>query len=96
MVEIYHKYLRISIHKRNYKPYVYTTITSSQDTPQFVSGWSASKFIDWAGNIYESVKGYIIKIIESRTHEEQAYKSCLGIFGFERIIASIKFIILKL
>ena len=93
VVEIYHKYNRIALHKRNYKPYVYTTTASHlASTHQFVASWNAPRFIDWAGSIDESVKEYIIKILESRTHEEQAYKSCLGILNFEKKVGKERLI----
>ena len=93
VVEIYHKYNRIALHKRNYKHYVYTTTASHlASTHQFVASWNAPRFIDWAGSIDESVKEYIIKILESRTHEEQAYKSCLGILNFEKKVGKERLI----
>ena len=84
-VEIYYKYNRIAMHRRNYKPYVYTTITEHlASTHQFVAGWSAARFIDWANSIDTAVGEYILQIIDSRNHPEQAYKSCLGILNFEK------------
>ena len=84
-VEIFHKYNRIAIHKRNYKPYVYTTNAEHlASTHQFVSDWSPSRFIDWATEIDPVIGEYIIQIIESRNHPEQAYKSCMGILNFEK------------
>lgn len=84
-VEIFHKYNRIAIHMRNYKPYVYTTNAEHlASTHQFVSDWSPSRFIGWATEIDPVVGEYIIEIIESRNHPEQAYKSCLGILNFEK------------
>lgn len=84
-VEIYYKYNRIALHKRNYKHYVYTTTSEHlASTHRFVSQWSAERFIEWAEKIDPSVKEYIVHIIESRTHPEQAYKSCMGILGFEK------------
>lgn len=84
-VEIFYKYNRITMHRRNYKPYVYTTITEHlASTHQFVAGWSAARFIEWAGSIDDAVSEYIMQIIESRNHPEQAYKSCLGILNFEK------------
>lgn len=86
-VEIYYKYNRIAMHRRNYKPYVYTTITEHlASTHQFVAGWSAARFIDWANSIDTAVGEYIVQIIDSRNHPEQAYKSCLGILNFEKKI----------
>ena len=73
------------MHRRNYKPYVYTTITEHlASTHQFVAGWSAARFLEWAGSIDDAVSEYIMQIIESRNHPEQAYKSCLGILNFEK------------
>ena len=84
-VEIYHKFNRIATHSRNYKPYIYTTnpehLASSH---KFVTDWSATRFIDWATSIDACVGEYIVQIIESRNHPEQAFKSCLGILSFEK------------
>jgi len=84
-VEIYYKYNRIAMHRRNYNPYVYTTITAHlASTHQFVAGWSAARFIDWGNRIDTAVGEYIVQIIDSRNYPEQAYKSCLGILNFEK------------
>ena len=92
-VEIYHKYNRIAVHPRNYKPYVYTTIPEHlASTHQFVAQWSASRFLDWANSIDASVGEYIIQIIESRNHPEQAFKSCLGILSFEKKVGKDRLI----
>jgi hypothetical protein len=92
-VEIYHKYNRIAIHPRNYKPYIYTTTSKHlASTHQFVAQCSAARFIDWASNIDESVGEYIIQIIESRNHSEWAYKSCLGILNFKKKVGKERLI----
>ncbi len=92
-VEIYHKYNRIATHIRNYKPYVYTTTPEHlASTHQFVAQWSASRFIEWGNSIDASVGAYIIKIIESRNHPEQAYKSCLGILSYEKKVGKQRLI----
>jgi transposase len=92
-VEIYHKYNRIATHTRNYKPYVYTTTPEHlASTHQFVAQWSASRFIEWGNSIDASVGEYIIKIIESRNHPEQAYKSCLGILSYEKKVSKERLI----
>jgi len=84
-VEIYYKYNRIATHLRVHKPYVYTTNTEHMaSTHQFVADWSASRFIDAANSIDPCVAELITKIIDSKTHPEQAYKSCLGILSFEK------------
>jgi hypothetical protein len=92
-VEIYYKFNRIATHVRNHKLYVYTTnpehLASSH---QFVSDWSATRFIDWATSIDACVGEYIIQIIERRNHPEQAFKSCLGILSFEKKVGKERLI----
>ena len=61
-----------------------TTPEHLASTHQFVAQWSAARFIDWATSIDESLGEYIMQIINSRNHPEQAYKSCLGILNFEK------------
>ncbi|NIQ06630.1 MAG: IS21 family transposase, partial [Candidatus Korarchaeota archaeon] len=53
-------------------------------THKFVTQWSAQRFIKWAGSIDESVQEYISKILETKQHPEQAYKSCLGILSLAK------------
>lgn len=92
-VEIYHKYNRIASHPRNYKPYTYTTNPEHlASTHQFVAQWSASRFIDWANSIDPYVGEYILHIIQSRNHPEQAYKSCLGILSYEKKVGKERLI----
>lgn len=84
-VEIYYKYERIALHTRTKSPYNYTTdpdhLASSH---RFVSEWNADKFINWATDIDEDVKLYILKVLDRKQHPEQAYKSCMGILGFAK------------
>ena len=61
-------------------------------THQFVADWSASRFLDWASGIDLSVGEFILKIIDSKNHPEQAYKSCLGILSFEKKVGKQRLI----
>jgi len=93
IVEIYYNYNRIALHPRNYKSYAYTTISEHlASTHQFVADWSAERFITWANSIDSCVGEYIIKIIESRNHPEQAYKSCMGILSYEKKVGKERLI----
>lgn len=96
-VEIYHKYNQIAVHKRETKPFHYTTQPAHlASTHQFVTEWTPQRFINWAGSIDEHVKEFIIRLLEQRVHPEQAYKSCLGVLSFakkvgdERLTAACK------
>ncbi len=84
-VEIYHKYERIAVHKRDFNPYRYSTVKEHMPSAhQFVSDWSPEKFINWASGIGPDVEEYIRKVIAEKQHPEQAYKSCIGILQFAK------------
>lgn len=79
-VEIYLEHERIAVHRRDRKPSGYTTIKEHMaSVNRFVSEWSPEFFLTWAGGIGESAKQFIGKILESKAHPEQGYRSCLGI-----------------
>ena len=82
-VEIYLNYSRIAFHRRDYSLYKYSTTKEHLPSHhQFVSDWSPDKFINWASGYGEETEHYIRKVLESKQHPEQAYKSCIGILSF--------------
>ena len=92
-VEIYFKYNRLATHPRDYALYSYTTVPEHlASTHQFVTGWTAPRFINWANSIDPVAGEYIFKIIESRNHPEQAFKSCMGILSFEKKVGKQRLI----
>lgn len=81
-VEIFKDNIRIALHKRGRKPYGYTTISNHMpDEHQFVGGWDTSRFTKWASQIGGSVKEFIQRLLDSKEHPQQAYKSCLGVLN---------------
>ena len=88
-VEVYYKYNRLATHPRNYSLYSYTTVPEHlASTHQFVTDWTAPRFVDWANTIDPVVGEYIYKIIESRNHPEQAFKVAWGYFRLKRRLAN--------
>jgi transposase len=84
-VEIYYKYNRIATHKRNLKPYHYTTVKEHlASTHRFITEWNPQQFIDQAASVNSSVEELICRILEHKQHPEQAYKSCMGVLAFEK------------
>ena len=84
-VEVYHKYMRIALHRRNLKPYHYTTEKGHlASTHRFVTDWTPQRFIDWAASIDPGVEELICRILEQKQHPEQAYKSCMGVLSFQK------------
>lgn len=92
-VEIYYKYNRIALHKRNYNQFNYSTIKEHlASTHQFVSDWTPQRFINWGESIDESVKLFITKLLEVKQHPEQAYKSCMGVLSFSKKVGNERLI----
>ncbi len=92
-VEIYYKYNRIATHKRNSKPYNYTTHKDHlATTHKFISEWTPQRFINWAASIDDSVKEFITQLLERRQHPEQAYKSCMGVLSFSKKVGDERLI----
>lgn len=84
-VEIYLRYELIAAHKREMKKYQYTTQTEHlASTHRYQSEWSAEWFIEQAANISPEVAAYVTRVIETKHHPEQAYKSCAGILSLVR------------
>jgi len=84
-VEIFYNYILIAKHQRDRKQYGYTTdIEHLASTHKYLTEWNPERFIKWAESIDESVKEFIICLMDSKSHPEQSYKACQGVLGYER------------
>jgi len=84
-VEIYQNYTLLTVHVRDRKQYGYTTNKEHlASTHKYLTEWNPERFIKWAESIDESVKVFIIRLMESKSHPEQSYKACQGVLGYER------------
>ena len=84
-VEVFHNYQRLAFHVRDKTKFKYTTVPEHvPSTHRFVADWNPEKFIAWAQGIGPQTKLLIEAVLESKTHPEQAYKSCTGILAFAR------------
>lgn len=83
-VEIYLNHERIAVHRRDRRP-GYTTVREHMPSANnFVADWNPERFKSWATDIGEPTRHIIDKILEIKTHPEQAYKSCVGVLGFAK------------
>jgi transposase len=88
-VEIYCRYERIATHTRHLRKYHYTTLNEHlASSHRYLSDWTPEKFLEQAKAIHEQVATYINKVIESKQHPEQAYKSCTGILSLVRKVGA--------
>ena len=89
MVEIYHNHERIASHPRDKQLNGYTTIAEHMpSTHQFVAEWNPDKFINWAHDIGEPTEELIRKVLQTKRHPEQGYKSCAGILSYGRKVGN--------
>ena len=51
---------------------------------QFYSQWSPKRFLKWAAEIGEQTAELISRVLNSRKHPEQAYRSSLGILNLAK------------
>jgi transposase len=96
-VSVFYDRERIAFHKRSLKERGYTTVKEHMPSAhRFVSDWNPDYFLNWAKGIHPEVQQYLQVILDSYPYPEQAYKSCLGILGYdkkagrERLIGAVK------
>lgn len=88
-VEVFYHYERIALHNRDQRKYQYTTIQEHlASSHRFVSDWTPEKFIDQGKAIHQQVAEYLAKVLETKMHPEQAYKSCSGILNLARKVGN--------
>ena len=85
LVEIYYEHERIATHLRDLIPYEYTV--NEQHRPAnhlFVSEWTPERFINWGQKIGSEAGQVISMVLQSKSHPEQAYRSCMGILSLAK------------
>jgi transposase len=94
-IEICLKNRRIASHQRSLVKGGYTTNPEHMPAShREYLDWSPSRIIRWAANTGPATAQLVEKILESKPHPEQGYRSCLGIirleksFGKERVEAA--------
>jgi len=82
-VEVYYRYERIAVHKRNRRPFGHTTVIDHlASNHKFLSDWNPDRFIEKAAEVGPETKEYIIQLLGTRIHPEQAYRACQGVLSF--------------
>ena len=82
-VEVYYRYERIAVHKRNRHHYGHTTVIEHLASKhKYLSDWNPKKFIERAAEVGPETKEYIVKLLGTRLHPEQAYRTCQGVLSF--------------
>jgi transposase len=79
-VEIFHRGVRVASHLRSSVPYRATTLHEHRPkSHQKHLEWTPSRLLDWARTIGPATAEVFDRIMASKRHPEQGYRSCLGI-----------------
>jgi len=79
-IEVLFKNRRVASHQRSYRPGAFTTLTEHMPkSHQKYLQWTPSRMIRWAGKNGPNTEKLIARVLETRPHPEQGFRSCLGI-----------------
>jgi len=92
-VNIFFESQRIAYHKRSRSANRYTTIADHlPSSHSYMLGLTPDQFIQWGKTINDEVAIYLERLIGSKNHPEQAFKSCQGIQSLSRKLGKDKLI----
>jgi len=84
-VELFHHGKRVAAHLRSYQPGRFTTLDEHRPkSHQKHLEWTPSRIISWAKSIGPECGKIVEKIMETRPHPEQGFRSALGIIRLEK------------
>ena len=79
-VEIMHKGHRVAAHLRSYEKWKYTTLDEHRPKSHREHlAWTPSRMVEWLSSIGTSCGQVARLILESKTHPELGYRTCLGL-----------------
>jgi transposase len=85
-VEVFFKGKRVASHQRSHLKGKHTTLREHMPpSHRRYLEWSPSRIINWAGKVGPATARLCEKIIESRAHPEQGYRSCLGLMRLAKV-----------
>lgn len=85
VVEVFHGGARVASHPKNPCPGAHTTLSAHMpESHQAVSGWNAERFLSWASRVGPATRQIIARILSSRRHPQQAFRSCLGLLSLAK------------
>lgn len=84
-VEVFHRNRRVASHRRAAKVSHYTTLTEHMPRPhREYAEWTPQRLVNWAGESGPATAELIGKILASRRHPQQGFRSCLGILRLSK------------
>ena len=84
-VEIMHQGRRVASHVRGHRQGIYTTNPAHMPASHRAHlEWSPSRLIAWGAKVGPHTAAFVEKLLDSRPHPEQGYRSCLGLMKLAR------------
>lgn len=88
-VEIFHRGVRVASHARSHLPNTATTVNDHRPKAhQRHLEWTPSRLVEWAKTIGPATAEVFARIMASKRHPEQGYRSCLGILRLSQQYSS--------
>ena len=85
-VEVLFKNNRVASHTRSCNKWKHTTLTEHMPkSHQKYLEWTPSRIIAWAGKNGPNTEALVCRIIESRRHPEQGFRSCMGVMRLAKL-----------
>lgn len=85
-VELFHKSKRVALHRRSFVRGQFSTLDEHRPKAhQRYLEWTPSRIIDWAGKVGPQCALVVQKVMSSRPHPEQGFRSCLGIIRLAKV-----------
>jgi len=79
-VEIFHQGSRVASHARSQAAYKHSTVHEHRPKAhQRHEEWPPSRVVEWCGKVGPATAAVVERILTSKPHPEQGYRSCLGI-----------------
>ena len=90
-VEIFYQRQRVASHRRSEVKGRYSTLNEHMPPAHtYYSQWSPERFLHWAEEIGGQTTELISRVLDSRRHPQQAYRTCLGILGLAKCYPSLR------
>ena len=94
-IEVLYKNRRVASHARSYAKHQHTTVPEHMpEAHRQQLEWTPSRVVSWASKVGDSTRVLVEKILASRPHPEQGYRTCLGLlrltkkYGDDRVEAA--------
>jgi len=84
LVTIFFKHRSIASHPRKYRPGTTTLAEHMPERHQKHHQWTPGRLMNWAKDIGDETLIWVKRQLASKTHEEQAYRVCLGLLNLSK------------